>query len=167
MTKRYSAALFVDGSYGGAAGKARTTNAILKFIDSGFDRDLFTRQVYSGGLMYMFGHIAHYNQSGFFSTWFDSDSDILNWLVYVSEARLYGDADCTLIEVERIVQKFVRDSGLIALYEGRIARAQEEAERAQLAALKAKYEGSDGDGLFLSTAEREALRNAPAKARKE
>ena len=140
---RFTASDFADGSYGGAAGKAKTANAIIRFIESGFARAKFTRQAYSGGLMYMFSHIAHYDIHGFFSTWFEDDRNILEWLEYVARSPIYGDNDCTLAEVERVVQKYVRESGLIETYRQHVADVQEARERGQLAALKAKYEGSN------------------------
>lgn len=129
-----------NGGYGTAAYKAKLANSIVRFVKSDFKRGNFTKELYRG-LNSMFGHIAHYDIHGFYSTWFEDDRDRLLWLERVSEWHEYGDPGFTLVDVEKVVRRFVVESGLVEVYRQHVAHVQEANERAILAQLKAKYEG--------------------------
>lgn len=125
--------------------KNKTLQAILKFIDSDFAPEKFTTRVYSGGdggdgLMYQFGHIAHYNKHGFYAEWFNDDADRLEWLRLVERGGAYGEPNNA---IEFRIQAHIREQGLLARYEAHIAAVKEVRERAELARLSAKYGGAN------------------------
>jgi hypothetical protein len=103
---------------------------------SGFDRLLYQ---YASN---MFGHIAHFNMLGYYETWFSSPSRIADWLNWAERAVIFGDPAFGFSDVERAIQEWVRTSGIKSKYETEARSILEKAERAELARLKAKYEGS-------------------------
>ena len=103
---------------------------------SGFDRLLY---IYASN---MFGHIAHYNRSGYYETWFSSPSRIAEWLDRAERATIFGDPAFGFSDVEQAIQDWVRTSGIKSKYEAEAGSILEKAERAELARLKAKYEAT-------------------------
>ena len=53
----------------------------------------------------------------------------------------WGDPAFTYSDVERALQSWLHQNGVLGRYERRLAAEQEAAERAELARLKAKYAG--------------------------
>lgn len=139
---RFTEDQFKESKFITPAKKARIANAIVRFIESGFDEKKFTNEVYTGGLMYMFGDIAHYNRGGFYNTWFSRNSDILEWLKFVTNARIYGEPEYTLCDVERVIRDYVIDQSLVEKYSIIVEKQNELRERNELARLKAKYENA-------------------------
>jgi hypothetical protein len=88
-----------------------------------------------------FGHIAHYDQSGFWATFFTNDHDKLDFLHHTFQYRSCGSPEFTYCDVERVIQSWLsKNLPLVQRYRDRIATDTEVAERAQLKRLKAKYE---------------------------
>lgn len=143
--QRFTADKFTDfereynGGYGTAKHKAKFALALARFVISGFDAAKFTPSLYNT-LNGCFGHIAHYNRGGFYHTWFADNEQRLSWLLYISTWRTYGDPKFTYTDVEAEFKDWLINSGIIEVYQKRVAAAQEASERATLAALKAKYE---------------------------
>lgn len=78
-TGPFSPSQFIPTKWSTAEEKARFGNALLHLIDSGFARNLFTDRLYSR-LSNCFGHIAHYNSTGFYEEWFLSQTAQVRFL---------------------------------------------------------------------------------------
>ena len=119
--------------------KASFARQFVKFVESDFDQRLFSQAFYRR-LSMTFGHIAHFNRQGFFETFFTMTADKVSFLRMTLAHPCFGDPAFTYSDVERALQRWLRESGTLAKHEQRLADEMEAAERAQLARLKAKYE---------------------------
>lgn len=90
-----------------ATAKAKWLNDLAGFVRSGFDQKKFTSDLYKR-LSMTFGHIAHYNQGGFYAEWFETRSDQLRWLNYILQRPNYGDPTFTWSDAERQFQDWLR-----------------------------------------------------------
>ena len=87
-----------------------------------------------------FGHIAHYNQGGFYSVFFETLQGKVDFLEQSLDYPCYGDPAYTYSDAERVIQNWLRDGGWVGHYTARLSQAVEQTERAILARLKEKYE---------------------------
>jgi hypothetical protein len=129
---------FVPTKFSTSADKAAFGNTFLHFIDSDWKETLFTKTFYNR-LSNTFGHIAHYNGPTFYSTWFTSDADRLRFLEQALEWPCWGDAEFTFCDVERALQREIRNRNYVARYELKTAEAVRSAEIAILEQHEAKY----------------------------
>jgi hypothetical protein len=120
------------------ADKAAFGNTLLHFLDAGCARGLFTRKLYNR-LSMTFGNIAHYDIRGFYSTWFDSDHHRLAFIENTLRWPCYGDPEFTFSDVERAVQRVVRERNYLGRYRLLAAEALRAAEISELERLEAKY----------------------------
>lgn len=142
MTKAlFQAAQFTPTKYDSAADKAKFANHMVRFIEGGFNDSLFPKWFYTK-LSMCFGHIAHYNQGGFYGEWFSSTRARLDFLMNMVRYPAYGQPEYTYCDVEKALKAWVINSGLIEQASARLAAETESRERALLASLKAKYEPS-------------------------
>ena len=118
--------------------KAKFARQFIKFVESDFARSQFPHMFYLR-LALCFGHIAHFNEAGFFETFFTTTRDKVRFLRQTLQHPCYGDPTFTYSDVERALQEWLRESGVLARYEQQLADEQEAAERATLARLQAKY----------------------------
>lgn len=141
MSKPFTADRFTSTEYDSAEEKAKWANAMVNFIEKGFREQDFTRRVYTGLYVHLYGHIAHYNQQGFYDEWFSTDKSRLAWFLHAVNNTPKGSPRNWLWDdVEIAFAEWIFESGLIGEYSERIVKATEERERALLAQLKAKYE---------------------------
>lgn len=140
MTKlpTFHADQFTPTQWDSAADKARFANHFARFVDSDFKRTLFPKWFYTR-LSMTFGHIAHYDIHGFYETQFGSTAAKLRFLQQ-TQRRGLGSPTFTYSDVEDALAAWVRDGGLIRDYRQRLDGQTEEAERAELARLRRKYE---------------------------
>ena len=125
------------------ADKEKFEKQFKKFVLGGMQEKDFPKWFYSR-LSMCFGHIAHYNQGGFYATWFNNTDSKAKFLENALRHTCCGDPAFVYSDVERVLQQWIRENGLLKEYQD-ISRAKQEADdRAQLAALKAKYEVSRG-----------------------
>ena len=146
-TVPFSPSQFTPTQWDTAEDKARFANHAVRFIESGFNPNLFHSWFYRR-LSNCFGHIAHYNQAGFYGEWFADDARRLEWLRYVAAGGAYtigdqpvpvGDPACTYADVEVALMNWVLQAWLTSQYGRRVSQATECWERAELARLKTKY----------------------------
>lgn len=142
MKAIFAASQFTPTQWNTAADKAKFANQFVRFVESGFKPTLFPKWFYQR-LSMTFGHIAHYNQGGFFAEFFEDDQGKLRFLDQTVNASFagVGDPAFTYSDVERVLKTWVIEQDLIAKYRAQIASANEAAERAELARLQAKYAG--------------------------
>ena len=131
--------LFTATQWDTAEDKADFVNHFILFVRSDFSEAYFTKKFYTR-LSMTFGHIAHYNQAGFYGTFFDSTEGKLAFLKRTATYHCCGDRKFTYSDVEKYLRKWVVEQGLVRKYETRLAKETEADERALLAKLKAKYE---------------------------
>lgn len=118
--------------------KAAFAKHFIKFVQSDFAQIKFPKTFYQR-LSMTFGHIAHYNQHGFFETFFTTTEGKVRFLRQTLAHPCWGDPAWTYSDVERALQSWVRENDVLSQYEQRLAQEQEAEERATLARLQAKY----------------------------
>ncbi len=141
----FSADQLVPTAWSTAEEKAKFGNTFLRFVESNFDRKLFTKSFYQR-LSNCFSHIAHYNIFGFYNTWFERDFDRLEFLKHTLRYPCYGDPKFTYSDVERAVQGELERRNLVPVYEQRIAAVRRTHELRELERLKQKYEPGNTPG---------------------
>jgi hypothetical protein len=134
----FTADKFTATKWEGADKKACFARQFIRFVESDFARDKFAHTFYLR-LSLTFGHIAHYNQAGFYETFFTTTADKVRFLRMTLAHPCYGDPSHTYSDVERALQSWSQQNGILAKYEQSLADEQEAAERAELARLQAKY----------------------------
>jgi len=92
--------------------KAKFANALMKFIAHEFPRQSFSKTLYQR-LSNTFGHIAHTNQDGYYSVFFERDADKVVFLDQTLRWPCYGDPTYTFCDVECAVQRRLRAANVI------------------------------------------------------
>lgn len=108
---KHTADEFTATKFSTAEDKAKAVNALLVFVDSGFQESKFTKRVYEALYIHMFGHIAHYNKVGFYDEWFATDEDRQRWMEYAARGGAYGFATSSSYDwadAERVVAEEMR-----------------------------------------------------------
>jgi len=129
---------FVDSQCYTAEDKATFINALVAFVLSGFQQSNFTSEIYRH-LSNCFQHIAHYDQNGFYATWFADVDKQSKWVDRIKGTRICGDPAYTFSDVEREFQAWLTESDEIdgLLDQNRITKGEEEdKERDRLTALQ-------------------------------
>lgn len=136
----FTADKFSPTTWEPAKKKAQFAKTFIRFVLADFPRRLFTKAFYRS-LPLTFGHVAHYDAYGFYQTFFTSTEGKLRFLRQSLQWPCYGDPQFTYSDVEKAIQSWLMHNGILDKYERRLAEEQEAAEKAELARLKAKYEG--------------------------
>ncbi|MGO9110434.1 MAG: hypothetical protein ACLP9L_14520 [Thermoguttaceae bacterium] len=101
MTKRiFTADRFTATQHSTAEEKARFCVAYAKFILSGFPRHRFKTSFYRR-LSNIFGHIAHFDETGFWEVWFATPAQQRQFVRRVHEWVPIGDPHFCWSDVER------------------------------------------------------------------
>lgn len=129
---------FTPTKFSTAADKAEFGNALFRFIESEWQAALFTKALYNR-LSMCFGHIAHYNRAQFYEEWFSSLAAQVRFLEHTLRFPCYGDPQYTFSDVEREIQRAVRNRNYLARYQLRLAEEERAAELALLERLEEKY----------------------------
>jgi hypothetical protein len=141
-TVQFTTEQFTATPWASAADKARFANHFVRFVERDFRWTLFYDWFYRRLHTNLFGHIAHFNRGGFYATWFASPARQAEFLEHAVAAHAAGDPEHTWSDVAQALQKWIGDTGALDRARTAAAAALEAAERAELARLKAKYEGS-------------------------
>ena len=110
----------------------------MRFVQGDFLVKYFTERFYRR-LSNTFGHIAHYNRDGFWSTFFTTTVDKLRFLEQTLEHPCWGDPAWTYSDVERALQAWLQADGTLARYRRKLAEETESTERTELLRLQKKY----------------------------
>lgn len=129
---------FTPTQWDTAEKKSAFATQFIKFVQSDFGKSKFPKAFYQR-LSMTFGHIAHYNQGGFFEEFFTTTADKVRFLRQTLAQPCYGDPAWTYSDVERALQEWLRENGVLAKYENRLAAETEASERAVLVRLQARY----------------------------
>jgi len=138
----FNASQFTPTEWDTAQDKVKFANHFIRFLDSGFKKTLFQKWFYKR-LSMTFGHIAHYDQMGFWSEFFESLSGRVRFLEITLQHPCYGSPTHTYCDVERAIQEVVRERKYLEEARAALAAGVEKAERAELTRLKDKYEGAN------------------------
>lgn len=136
--KIFTASQFTPTKWDTAENKAKFANHFVRFVRGDMAEILFPKWFYTK-LSNTFGHIAHYNQHGFYDYFFRNEETRLDFLRQTINGGGYGDPAYTYSDVEKALKQWLRDSGEVERYRALRDAALETAERAQLARLQAKY----------------------------
>ena len=134
----FSPSEFVPTKFSSAADKAEFSNALLNFLDADCRQELFTSKLYRR-LSMTFGHIAHYDRSGFYDTWFTRARHRAAFVEKTLRWPCHGDPMFTFSDVELAIQQVIRQRNYLARFELKAAEALRAAELRELEHLEAKY----------------------------
>ncbi len=123
-----------------ASTKAWFAAHMLRFLSCDFPKHQFTQRFYNQ-LMHCFGMCAHYSREGFWTEYFASTRNKVEFLTEVAAYPCYGSPEQTFCDVERDVIARLRRSGLVETYRQHLAGEHHAAERAEFARLSAKFGG--------------------------
>ncbi len=135
---------FTATKFSTAADKAEFGNALLRFIESEWASALFTKSFYNR-LSMCYGHIAHHNRTQFYEEWFSSLATQVRFLKHTLRFPCYGDPEYTFSDVERAIQREIRNRNYLARYELRLVEEQQATDLALLRQLETKYRTPVGD----------------------
>jgi len=142
MNKLFKSTDFTATQWDDAEQKAKFANHFVRFVQADFPQSLFPKWFYTR-LSMTFGHIAHYNQLGFWETYFTTLDDKIAFLEYTMQGGGYGDSTYTYSDVEKAIQSWLFTNeqepwNLHALRQ-RLTKHTEINEREQLKYLQEKY----------------------------
>ena len=137
-TKEFTADNFSPTKWEKAENKVRFAQQFIRFVQSDFDQRQFPHWFYLR-LSLCFSNIAHFDQAGFFETFFVSTEDKVRFLKQTLQHPCYGDPTFTYSDVEKALQSWLFVNGILAKYEQRLTDEQEAIERADLDRLQKKY----------------------------
>jgi len=131
---------FTPTKWATADEKAKVANRLTRFILGGFQQGSFRKGMYKR-LSNMFGHIAHYDIHGFYSTWFGDVGSCRDWVEHVTSGWLsgIGDPKFTWSDAEKALVRWLKDNHIAEQLEGLYQLGVEQKELAVLHALQQKY----------------------------
>ena len=139
--KTFTADQFIPTRFDSAEQKAEFANQFVSFVKSDFSRGKFPKWFYNR-LSMTFGHIAHYNQSGFYSTFFEDTAGKKRFIEQSLGHPCYGDPEFTYCDAEQVLIKWLKENKILEKVRQNHQEATEKYERGILASLKMKYEGA-------------------------
>jgi hypothetical protein len=135
---------FVPTKFSTGQDKADFGNTFLHFIESEWARTAFSKSFYNR-LSMCFGHIAHDNRTQFYEEWFSSLAAQVQFLKHTLRFPCYGDPEYTFSDVERAIQREIRNRNYLTRYELRLAEEQQATDLALLRQLESKYRTPVGE----------------------
>src|SRR5436305_9390505 len=120
---------FTPTKWDSADKKAVFAKQFIRFVESDFARSRFPRTLYQR-LSMTFGHIAHFNQHGFFEEFFTTTEGKVCFLRMKLAHSCWGDPAFTYSDVERSLQSWLRACAVLSKYEQRLTDETEAEERA-------------------------------------
>ena len=106
-SKIFNAGMFKPTEFSTAEDKVKFANHLIRFIESDYNWNLFYRWFYTR-LSMTFGHIAHYNKSGFYNTWFNNPHNKTMFIIKLLSYGCYGQPEYTYSDVESAIQSHLR-----------------------------------------------------------
>ncbi len=138
IEKIFTADQFTETKWDTAQVKADFANHFVAFVKAGFPQSGFTKKFYTR-LSMTFGHIAHFNREGFYSTFFMHTACKREFILQSLRHPCYGQPEYTYCDVEREIQKWLMRNHVLSNITEEIEEERIAAELAELARLKAKY----------------------------
>jgi hypothetical protein len=110
---RFTADQFKPTKWSTSEDKARFANQFVQFCRSGFSWKKFHKTFYRQ-LINTFGHIAHYNQLGFYEYFFGPvKASVHDGRMFLDNCRLhipYDDGSCTFSDVEKVLIDWIENN---------------------------------------------------------
>ena len=135
-----AAAAFAPTRWSTAEDKAAFANALLRFLEADCPRAQWRKPLYQR-LSLSFGMIAHHDAAGFWARYFEDRAGKVAFLRDVLAHGFWGSPDHTFCDVEREVIRRLRLCRTLDAHLALLAADREAAERAELARLRARYDG--------------------------
>ena len=98
---------FVPTKWNTAEDKAKFANHLLRFIESGYNENLFYKWFYRR-LSMCFMHISHFDKHSFYATWFSDEKRQRAFIKNILKFPCYGDPTWTYSDVEKAIQRYLR-----------------------------------------------------------
>ena len=108
--KPFTAEQFTATEFDSAADKAKFANKLVEFFLSGFTEKKFTKWLYKHLSLHFNGHIAHYNQNGFYEAQFATQDTRERFLRQMVDYPCYGQPEYTWCDVERSMQSWYAEN---------------------------------------------------------
>jgi hypothetical protein len=121
--------------------KEKFVEHFIKFVERDFPQHMFTKKFYNR-LMHTFGHIAHYNQLGFWETFFTNSRNKAEFLKQTMEFPCYGDPTYTFCDAEREIQNQLKAKKILEKWESKAITEHNNAEYVEYQRLKSKFENA-------------------------
>jgi hypothetical protein len=99
---------FTPTRHSTAQEKAKFANHFKRFVESGFNKNLFYKWFYQR-LSMSFGHIAHYDIHCFYDTWFSNETVQKRFIEHTLDHPCYGDPRYTYSDVEKAIIEWLQD----------------------------------------------------------
>jgi hypothetical protein len=138
MPKIFEAAQFTPTKFSTAEEKAKFANHFIRFVTSGFPKSMFPKWFYNE-LRHCFGHIAHYDQNGFYNEWFTNDLSKSLFIKMTVQHPCYGDPTHTFSDVERALIVYLRKNDPLPSIQKKMDEDTKRSEVEQLHRLMDKY----------------------------
>jgi len=121
-----------------AEDKAKFVKQFMAFVEKGFPQHLFTKKFYQR-LSNTFGHIAHYNQLGFWEEYFTTISDKVRFLQQTLSYPCYGSPEFTFCDAEQEIQRLLKANNILGIMQQVEAQDVHTKELAEYQRLKEKF----------------------------
>lgn len=132
--------MYTPTEFNTAADKEAFEKRFKRFVQHEFQSSIFTHSFYNRMSM-MKGHIAHYNQYGFYEAQFSTHEVRADFLRHWTDEPCYGNPAYTWSDVEKVLAQWLGEHPEFLKREMDAHHALvERAERAELARLSAKYD---------------------------
>jgi len=82
---------------------------LKRFMLNGCPKKMWSKKAYRHLNLHLFGHIAHYNQEGFWQTWFEKERSCHKWVDNIAERACYGSPTCTWSDVEVAIKNWLNE----------------------------------------------------------
>ena len=116
LDERDSAWQFTPTKWHSIADKNKFARHYISFVQARCPANKFHGWFYNR-LMQMFMHIAHFNREGFYETWCNTPEKRFALLHHHSGFQCLGDPAWTWSDVERTLQGWIAESGILREYE--------------------------------------------------
>ena len=115
-TKLFNSSQFTPTKWDTNEQKAKFANHFVSFVESDFKRTKFPKWFYNR-LSSCFGHIAHYDLLGFYSTFFENNKSKVEFLEHCLKGGGYGSPEFTYSDVERALQTWLTENDILHKYQ--------------------------------------------------
>jgi hypothetical protein len=137
----FTASQFTASKFSTAEEKAKFANQFVKFAECGFEQQDFPKWFYQR-LSLSFGHIAHYDQRGFYEHFFTDNSSLVQFIDQILEYPCYGDPEWTYSDVEKAIQDWLKESGIRVYHTSKYQEEIDRRDRLEFERLQRKFGGA-------------------------
>jgi hypothetical protein len=129
---------FIPTQWSTSADKKRFAQAFIRLVEGDFKLTLFPKWFYQR-LSNCFSNIAHYNQGGFYDAQFCDAAHQSRFISNCLNHPCYGDPRFTYSDVERFLQTWIQDNGILDRYLKKFNNEVYTSDMRDLQSLASKY----------------------------